>query len=276
MTYTALMAHLEVGHSNAHLLGVVKDLAERFHSRVIGIAACQPLQMVYSDDFIPADLVRQDLEQIDKDIKATELEFRSAFGTGAGGLGWRSMVTFGPLSDYVAREARSADLVVMRANGGDSSLNTLRHAYLSDLVMRAGRPILVVPAKAAAIRFDRVLVGWKDTRETRRAIVDALPLLKKAAYVAVAEIADESELADARKRVEEVAAWLKGHGVPAESMASLSTGNDAQQLSGMVEAQGADLLVAGAYAHSRVREWVLGGVTRDLLLRGDQLSLVSH
>ena len=120
------------------------------------------------------------------------------------------------------------------------------------------------------------VVGWKDTRETRRAAFDALPLLKKAAHVAVVEIAAEEELAAAGTHLDDVVGWLKRHGVVVVSLAAPSTGDDATQLNAIAEEHGADVIVAGAYGHSRLREWVLGGVTRDLLLRADRCSLVSH
>jgi nucleotide-binding universal stress UspA family protein len=142
--------------------------------------------------------------------------------------------------------------------------------------MQVGRPVLVVPTGAKVIALDCVLVAWKDTRETRRAILDALPLLKKAAHVTLAEIAVEDRLALARKHLEEVVVWLGRHGVKAEGAASLSTGEDASQLYAIAKERGADVIVAGAYGHSRLREWVLGGVTRDLLLRADLCAFVSH
>jgi nucleotide-binding universal stress UspA family protein len=80
----------------------------------------------------------------------------------------------------------------------------------------------------------------------------------------------------AHKHLEEVAGWLGRHGVKAEGRASLSTGEDADRLYAIAKEQGADVVVAGAYGHSRLREWVLGGVTRDLLLRADICALVSH
>jgi nucleotide-binding universal stress UspA family protein len=142
--------------------------------------------------------------------------------------------------------------------------------------MQAGRPCLIVPANTSTLALAHVMVGWKDTRETRRAICDALPLLKLAERVTVVEIAVEDGLADARSSLDDVVAWLRRHSVNATPLATLSTGDDAGRLYTIADEQGTDLIVAGAYGHSRVREWVLGGVTRDLLLKADRCSLVSH
>ena len=107
MTYGTLMVHLELGRSNAGLLQIAGDLAERFHAGVIGIAACQPMQIVYGDGFISGDIYEQDREELDKEMKAAEAEFRSALQTRAVTLEWRSTVMFTLLSDYLARARRA-------------------------------------------------------------------------------------------------------------------------------------------------------------------------
>ena len=273
-TYATMMVHLELGRLNAGLMEIA-GLAERFHASVIGIVACQPLQITYGDGFIPGDLVEQDRAEIEKQIKEAEAEFRSALQARVSNLEWRSGVTFAPLSDYLAREARSADIIITSVTSGDL-LDASRLVSTGDLVMQVGRPVLIVPSTANKLKLERVVIAWKDTRETRRAAFDALPLLKEAVEVAVVEITAEDELAAARTRLQDVVGWLKRHGVVAESIASRSTGDDATRLNAIAHEQDADFIVAGAYGHSRLREWALGGVTRDLLLRANRCSLVSH
>jgi nucleotide-binding universal stress UspA family protein len=276
VTYATLMVHLDLGHSNAGLLQATGDLAERFRADVIGVAGCEPIQVIYSDGNVPGDVIERDHKQIESEIKEAEARFRGALESRVRSLEWRSRVVIASLSDYVAREARSADLIITGADRGGSLFDTSRCANTSDLVMRVGRPVLVVPAAAHTLNPVRVVVGWKETRETRRAIFDALPILKRAAHVVIVEIAADAELAAARTRLEDVISWLKRHGVVSEPIALRSTGDDAERLDGVAQEQGADLVVAGAYGHSRLREWVLGGVTRDLLLCSDRCSLLSH
>jgi nucleotide-binding universal stress UspA family protein len=275
VTYATLMVHLQLGQSNAGLLRIAGDLAERFQAAVIGIAACQPMQ-IYGEGYVPADIIDQDREEIDKEMKAAEAEFRAALGSRIGDLAWRATVAFTSLADYLAQEARCADLLVTGVDRNASLFDASRHVAMGDLVMQIGRPVLVVPAAASKLAFDRIVLGWKDTRETRRAACDALPLLKRAGHVAVVAIAPPEEMTAARAQLEDVVGWLARHGVAAEALASPSTGDDAAELNEIADEQGADLIVAGAYGHSRLREWVLGGVTRDLLLRADRSSLVSH
>ena len=270
------MVHVEIGRSNAGLLQVAGDLARRFDAGVIGIAACQPMQIPYGDGYISPDLAEEDFKRIGEEIKAAEAEFRGALGARISRVEWRSTVTLDPLSDYLAQAARSTDLVLTGVDRNGTLFDMSRHLDIGDLVMRVGRPVLIVPTAADKVGLTRIVVAWKDTRETRRAIADALPLLKKAAFVAVVEIAAESALPAVRSHLAEVVGWLERHGVVAQAVAASSVGEDAQQLGEIALEQKADLIVAGAYGHSRMREWMLGGVTRDLLLRADRCSLVSH
>lgn len=276
MTYKTLMVHLQLRQSNDGVLKIAADLAERFQAGVIGIAACQPLQIVQGDVYVSGDLVDQDREEITKEIREVEAAFRAALFMCANPVEWRSAVTLASLPGYLANEARSADLVITGLDRDASLFDMSRHVNIGDLVMQVGRPVLIVPTTAHALKAERIVVGWKDTRESRRAILDALPFLRRAAQVALVEIADAADLAAARARLADVAAWLKRHGVVAEPVASPSTGDDAARLKAIVRDQDAGLVVIGAYGHSRLREWAFGGVTRELLFHTDRCLLVSH
>jgi nucleotide-binding universal stress UspA family protein len=268
VTHATLMVHLQPGRSNAGILAIAGDLAERLYTGVIGIAACQPVQTIAGDGCLPTELLQADRDEIEKEIKKAETEFRDAFQKRGQPAQWRSAVMFSSPSDYIAGEARCADLVITSA--------AWRQGKISDLVMQVGRPALIVPATTGVLNLNHMLIAWKDTREARRATLDALPLLKKAARVTLVEIAEEKDLSAGRTHLEDVANWLKSYGISAEQLVSSSTGNDAMRLKAIVEEQGADLIVAGAYGHNRLREFVLGGVTQDLLLCADLCSLVSH
>ena len=107
-----LMVHLELGHANTKLLQAAADLAGRLNADVIGIAACQPLQIIYGDGYVSGDLIEQDREELEKEINDAETEFRAALQKHSGSLEWRSTVTFRSLADYLADQARCADLVI--------------------------------------------------------------------------------------------------------------------------------------------------------------------
>lgn len=276
MTYASLMVSVLLGRSNRHALQVTGSLAERFGSGVIGVGACRPIQAVCSDYSLPAKLFDEDRKQAAKELQAAEAEFRAALQHRTSRLEWRPGTTMSLLADHLAHEARSADLIVVGFDSKVTGFDTTRHVDICDLVMQAGRPVLVVPQAAADCKFDRVLIGWKDTREAQRAIADALPLLAKAAEVTVAGIAAKEELTAIRTQLSEVAGWLKHHGIDAQVVATASRGTHANDLGAIADELRADLVVAGAYGYRRQREWVLGGVTSVLLQRTDRCSFLSH
>ena len=275
MTCATFMVHLQLGRPNTNSLFAVRELAEWFQAGVVGVAVCRPVQLVYSEGWMGGGLFERDHEEKDREIREAEAEFRAAFHERTNALEWRSAVTLAATSEWVANQARCADLVVTSATTADM-LDTGRRVDLGEVVMQAGRPVLVVPQTACAPRLQHALVAWKDTHETRRAVADALPLLKKIARVSVVEVAAEADLDDARARVADVVGWLGRHGIAAEGLAAAQEGDNSTQLDFIAERRDADLVVAGAYGHSRVREWALGGVTRSLLMHGGRCSLLSH
>ncbi len=280
-TSASLMVRLAAGDPNDALLKLAADLAARLKAtKVIGISACQPMQIYGTPEmYVPPELVNWDREQIDKELKAAEMEFRSALKGKVAALEWRStVVTYGSIADYVAQEMRAVDLLVTAAWEGGSFLDRSRHVNVADLVLRAGRPVLVAASTQDRLDLRTVVVGWKDTREARRAVQDALPLLQLAERVIVVEIAATEDLADARTRTQDVAGWLASHGVAASARTVATTTGEGEQLRNIASDLELDagLVVGGAYGHTRLREWVLGGVTRDLLLQPSRCSLVSH
>ena len=275
MNYFKLMVHVQPGSSNAATLEVAGDLAARFKADVIGIAACQPMQIFYGEGYVNAESIDSDSKLIAAQLREAEAEFRAALKTQSAALDWRTSVSPMAIAQTVAREACSADLVITSA--GISSLSErTRRADTSDLVMQAGRPVLVVPHNAKSLKLQRVVVFWNDSRAARRAIADALPLLLKAAYVAVVMLVPEDETLAGRMHLDAVVAWLNRHGIECWSVVAKAERDDVTQLKTIAEEQEADVIVAGAYGHSRFHEWALGGVTRDLLLHSDRCALLSH
>ena len=277
----SLMVRLAAGAPNDALLKLTADLAARLKvARVIGISAPPPIPIYGRPDlYAPAELVAWHREQIDKELKAAEEEFRSALEGRVAAVEWRStVVTYGSIADYVAEQMRAADLLVTAAHESGALLDRSRYVNVAELVLRAGRPVLVAASGQDRVDLRTVVVGWKDTREARRAVQDALPLLRLAERVIVVEIVARDEVADARRRTQDVAAWLTGHGIAATTRAAVTTDSEAVQLRNIASDLELDsgLLVGGAYGHTRLREWVLGGVTRDFLLQPLRCSLVSH
>ena len=206
---------------------------------------------------------------------ALEAEFRTALSM-VSNLRWRAQMTAGPTSQYVANEARAADLLVAAVEPGERMFSSSSEIEVTDLLMRGGRPILMAPAGAAGLKLARTLVCWKDSREARRAVADALPILKASQAVDVVELVSDYEIEPARSQLADVGDWLAGHGVEASCVATPLSGAESAHLAAIANDLKADLIVAGAFGHSRLREWAFGGVTRDLLVRAERCTLVSH
>ena len=126
--------------------------------------------------------------------------------------------------------------------------------------------MLVVPASVDTLKAERIVIGWKDSREARRAVQDSLPLLHEAKSVTIVEVCDDGAESAGRRRVDDVAQYLARHRITVGNVTTAAAaGPVADQLVKLENADGADLIVAGGYGHSRLGEWIFGGVTRDLL-----------
>lgn len=275
MTYASVMVSLTLGRSNTHALSAAVAVAQQCGAGITGVAACRPIEIACRDYAVPAAIYEEDRKQTARQMKAAEIEFHEATANLQGPTEWCCRTTALPLADHLLRQARGADLIVAGAAPANVALDITRQVDVCDLVMSAGRPVLLVPDSAAPTRFECILVAWKDTREAQRAIADALPLLATCRHVSVVEIASPDELRDANAGVEEIARWLGRHQTKAVVKVALSCGSNAKQLQTIIREVGADLVVAGAYGYKRERGWVLGGVTADLLA-GDRCVLFAH
>jgi nucleotide-binding universal stress UspA family protein len=276
MTYRTIMAQMKLHHTNTGLLKIVGDLGERFGSRVVGVVACQPIPIVYCDVPMSPTLMDIDNEEISCEMSAAEAEFRATFHGKPNPIEWRTSVGPAPPANFVALQSRCADLVVASAICFDPE-DTGRREDPAQVVLQAGRPVLLVPHDVHDPKLDRVTIAWKDTRETRRAVTDAVPLLKTARHVSILHLGHERDRLAATTSMNDVASWLDQHGVVAEVIfRPASRGDDAYQLNACLVNNRTSLVVAGAYGHSRFHEWVLGGVTRDLTLHAGYCAFLSH
>ena len=242
-------------------------LAERFDAGLIGFAARQIPAILLSDG--SGLVVQKEHTEIEKGLAELQRRFRAAVPK-ARFVDWRAFVDAPVWS--LASEARAADLILTgspKANDGAASID------LGGLVISAGRPVLIAADGTESLSADSALVAWKDTREARRAVRDALPFLSGAKQVVVATV-DDVDVAAGRAGAEDVVAFLSRHGVKARAELGGKAGQPVgDRLVAMAEQIGADLIVSGGYGHSRLREWAFGGVTRSLLGHGTINRLMS-
>ncbi|WP_315737146.1 MULTISPECIES: universal stress protein [unclassified Bradyrhizobium] len=277
MTFATVMVSLALSQPNEARLQVAADLAARFDAGVIGVAAAEFAPPLYFTTGEQAqDLIEQGEAALRNRLAELEQQFRTAVGDRAASLSWRGAVDFP--ARHVLAQARAADILVTGSVPPGMS-DAFAVANPKDLVMQAGRPLLVVPDNASSLDLGTVLVAWKETSEARRALTDALPLLAKASGVVVVEILENTSEYDAcAARLADVVAWLGRHKIVAS--ARVAEPGQGRNVVATLDAVAADLsaglVVAGAYGHSRFRELVLGGVTEHLMTRSERCVLLSH
>ncbi|UGX99241.1 universal stress protein [Bradyrhizobium barranii subsp. barranii] len=277
MTYATVMVSLALDQPNDARLQVAGELAERFEAAVVGVAAAQFLPPLYFTDGAEAQsVIDHGRASVKRRLAGLEGQFRTATRNRGGHVEWRSAMDFP--ARFVLAQARCADIIV---SGGQSPAfsDAFSLASPKDLVMQAGRPLLVVPDKIDWLDLRNVLVAWKDTPEARRALADALPMLRKARGVTVVEIPEGGEdRSAAMERLTDVTAWLARHGITATARVSEAGWNQsaADQLGIVAGDIEAGLIVAGAYGHSRFSELILGGFTEYLVTQSARCVLLSN
>ena len=276
MTYATVMVSLALDRANDARLAVARQLAEKFSARVIGITAAEfspPLYVITGEQ--AQNIIDQGRAALKSRVAEVEGQFRAAMKNYGEAVEWRHAEDFP--TRYIVQQARAADIIVAGEDGRGGFADPFMQANPSDLVMQTGRPLLVVPDPCNWLDLRSILIAWKDTPEARRAIVDALPILRQAKDVAVVEIIEEEpDRFAALLGIRDIAVWLSRHNVVASEQVPAEKGNAAEQIERIASEVGAGLVVAGAYGHSRLREWVFGGVTRRLLNPSDRCSLLSR
>jgi nucleotide-binding universal stress UspA family protein len=186
---------------------------------------------------------------------------------------WRSLSY---LSSEVGVHAYYADLVLIARP--ESPGQTAGPPGLAEsLVLSSGRPIIMFPPLGTVSRVRRILVAWNATRESIRAVADALPLLVKAEAVEALVVDHQRHPGHGPEPGADIARHLARHGVQVEARRLASDGKDVGRLLlSQAAAFGADLLVMGAYGHSHLREWMFGGVTRTVLYQAGLPVLMSR
>ncbi|MEO8321450.1 MAG: universal stress protein [Bradyrhizobium sp.] len=272
MSYATLLAYVNVDHVSKQLVGVAAGVADMFSARLVGLSALAVMPPFVAEGVVIVDNATEfDIAKMKAKLAEAGKKFQAAAGIGRQ-IEWRSAIEF-PTQTLIS-EARSADLIIVEKGKSDDIYRTVDAGAA---ILGAGRPFLVVPAAVKSLAVDHVVVGWKDTREARRAIQDALPFLHEAKRVTVMEIRKKEEMDAARDAVADVVRYLAQHRIKAECRVEMQAhGSGADQIIGLAEEKGADLMVTGAYGHSRLNEWVFGGMTRDLLTSSPICCLMSH
>jgi len=275
--YKTLLIPVDGRERSARSLELGCRIANLFDSHVVGLFIQPPIQIPSAVRAEGAEKMLRDLQQ-KMNVQAA-MEAKARFDSAVmpalmQRAEWRT--TEGTRAEAVALHARYADLVVINQTDPESPDAT----HFGDAVLLSvGRPVLLVPYVGEQRSFGQnILVCWNTSREASRAVTDALPLLQRAANVTVLTVdGHATRYGHGESAGADVALYLARHGVKTVASQTVSGSVDVGSviLSRAFDLS-ADLIVMGAYGHSRVREIVLGGATRTVLASMTVPVLMSH
>lgn len=179
--------------------------------------------------------------------------------------------------DVFAQHVRHSDMAIL-GQPDPADFLRLPHSFPTDIVMAGGRPAIVMPfVEVPPVIGQRVLVAWDGGREAARAVNDALPILERAHAVTVLAVNPDVSSAGNRDAGADISLHLARHGVKVTAARTVSRETSVGDvILADIADNSMDLLVMGAYGHSRLREWVLGGVTRHILAHMTVPVFMSH
>lgn len=281
MALKDILVHLDGSEPSKTRLRLAAELARRQGAYLIGLFVVDVMTpLLAAGDAASGAVLAELLDRMRNDAleegAGVEAEFRETIRREAVSGEWR--LAEGAAPELVALHARYADLAVLGQPDPEDS-QPLAAPILESTLFGSGRPVLVIPY---AGRFEtlgrRAVVGWNSSREAARAVNDALPLLAGASSVVVTAVNPRKGLdGHGEEPGADIALHLARHGLKVEVEHTLAPEIQAGDLLLNRAAElSADLLVIGGYGHSRLRETILGGVTRTLIKQMTVPVLMSH
>ena len=279
MPVKTILVYVPSGKNAAATLESVLGLASKRNAHVIGLHLAPDLP-VYGE--FPAEVSQEVIERLQKAgddaAAAAKAAFEKVFKGGAVTHEWRGfVVSYVMGADLIAQQGRGVDLIV--CGKPDEEIPDAWSDFAETALMGSGRPVLIVPPGMGSKPIGaRAVIAWNDTREAARAVFDSLDLIAGAESVRVfTMIGDEDERAAAEANGAQLIATLGRHGVQAKFEVTVaSRGTTGETICAKLADSDCDLLIMGGYSHSRLREMIFGGVSRDILRNTRVPTLVSH
>jgi nucleotide-binding universal stress UspA family protein len=264
MAYKTIVVHVDADANRDGRLDLAENLVRRHDGHLIGLHPSEPPYLPPSlgelAGPVEADMVEAQRNAAEARAQDLRKVFEQRFKPSGLSVEWRTEE--GEPSTVLARHGRYADLLLVPQ--GEEGAVFPDASLVERVILDGGCPVMVVPRSGRFPGVGRtMLVAWKDSRESARAVRAALPLMIDAEKVILLQV-DPPDGSDAQ--VIDKATHLARHGVNADAHHTVSAGVPiGEVLLSSVADHDADCLVMGAYGHTRLREWVLGGATRSVL-----------
>lgn len=274
MSFKTIAVHCDGGTTSSGRLEIASDLAARFDACLVGVHARPPYEPPLFENNVLA--LAPLLKAYEEGVEAEEAAARATYDKVVKGKAlkteWHSLD--GHVEDVMMVAARYADLVVV-GQAEPHSISILPARSPESVALSGGRPVLAVPHKGVEkAPGGTVLLCWNASRESARAATDALPFLKSAQKVIVLVV--EPKLTRGEPGAD-VATWLERHGIEVTMQRDVAPNADVGDvILSRAAYHDVDLVVMGLYGHSRLREMVLGGVSRTILSAMTVPVLMTH
>ncbi|EEO26892.2 universal stress protein [Oxalobacter paraformigenes] len=279
MSYKTILVHLDKKSVAEQRIRIAANLAIAENACLVGAAmigiSTQTFHQAHIDEKDP--------------VLASHLQFLhdragrfvQEFETEAKRMGvssYEGRIVDGEANQGISLLARVADLVVIGRTNLEEKSPIVAPDFPEYVMMNAGRPVLIIPPSYERdIVGERVMICWNASRESIRAVADAIPILKKANLVQIVMYNVENEPdVNAELAGSDIALYLARHGINVEVLPPQKNKHIGNALLELAESQTTDLLVMGGYGHTRFREFLLGGVTRTVLGDSNIPVLMSH
>jgi nucleotide-binding universal stress UspA family protein len=278
MSYKTILVHLDRKDIMKNRVRIAASLAKSEAAHLLGVSTIGIASTQSSYFYSPQDLA---FAEHMKYLRYKAGQFVEEFKEEVKGIGIEDMegrIVDGDSSAGVCQLGRVSDLIVIGRTNLDDTGASVTPDFPEFVMMNSGRPILIIPPEYQGESVGKkAMICWNGSRESIRAVADALPLLKKADLVQIVMFNVESESdMDSDAGGADIEAYLKRHGVNVEVMPPQKSRDIGKSLLDLAAEQGTDLLVMGGYGHTRFREFLLGGVTRTILESTAVPVLMSH
>ena len=272
-----IVVNLSVGEKASPACDYAVSVAAAFDAHLAGIAFLyDPIVPVSGAGYIPADVIDAQERDNEKATRTALNHFNAACSrAGVSAEPLTLSASFGGVGEQFSRIARRFDLSIVGQAEPESS--AVEEVIAESALFESGRPVIIVPyIQKAPLKLDNVMVCWDGSRAAARAIADSMPLLANSERVDVVIVTNERGKQDEIEGAD-IGAHLARHGLNVEiRRTALGDIDVADVLLSHAADAGSDFIVMGGYGHSRLREFVLGGVTRSILRSMTAPVLMAH